>query len=125
VNDVYGYGSAVWARFCAPRQAGRLEGGIAAEAGTPAGDAVLRLTVQRCGPRITAARFQAHGCPVTIAVGDWLAEQLIGADVSRLSALDAAHIRQALEIGEDRAHCALMGEDVLRTLATTLTQRPT
>jgi hypothetical protein len=33
-----------------------------------------------------------------------------------MAAIGAPEIRQALEIPEDKAHCALMGEDVLRSL---------
>jgi NifU-like protein involved in Fe-S cluster formation len=116
--NVHGYPDAVWARFHAPRFAGPLPGATAsAQAGTPAGKAVLRLELRCANSRIEAARFLAYGCPVTLAVGDWLAERLQGAETGRLSTISAADIRAALEIPDARAHCSLMGEDVLRALS--------
>jgi NifU-like protein involved in Fe-S cluster formation len=122
-EDVHGYGAPVWSRFWAPDRAGRLAG-PAAQAGTPAGKAVLRLSIRTDGEKITDARFQAYGCPVTVAVGQWLAEQLAGASRSRLSEIDAAGIRQSLEITADKAHCSLMGEDLVRALSRTLDPQP-
>ena len=51
---------------------------------------------------------------MTIAVGQWLAEQL--ETMTPFVPPTAAQIRDALEISEDKAHCALMGEDVIRAL---------
>jgi NifU-like protein involved in Fe-S cluster formation len=117
-HNVYGYPPPVWARFAAPRHAGRLDGpGVqAAEAGSPATSARLRLQLRWEQGRVADCRFLARGCPVTLAVGEWLCERLAGASGAELAAIGAAQIRQALEIPEDKAHCALMGEDVLRSL---------
>ena len=116
-RNVYGYAPPVWLRFESPSLAGRLEGAgvVSAQAGSPAARSVLRLSVRMADGRVEAARFQAFGCPTAIAVGQWLAEQV--QTVGLAAPLpDAAQIRAALEIGEDRAHCALMGEDVVRAL---------
>lgn len=114
--NVHDYPAPVWARFEAPRYAGQLvgEGVVAARAGSPAARAVLQLSLRRRAGRVETARFQAYGCPVTIAVGEWLAERLEAGEPP--VALDAARIRSALEIPEDKAHCALMGEDLIRAL---------
>ena len=53
---------------------------------------------------------------MTIAVGQWLAEQIEALPWPELAAIDAALIRQRLEINEDKAHCSFMGEDLLREL---------
>ena len=50
-------------------------------------------------------------------VGEWLAASLVGSKPAEWPRITASGIRQALEISDDRAHCALMGEDVLRALA--------
>jgi hypothetical protein len=50
-----------------------------------------------------------------IAVADWLAEWLGGRDRSELQ-LAARDIVLALEIPDNKTHCALMGEDVVRRL---------
>jgi NifU-like protein involved in Fe-S cluster formation len=119
-QNVYGYAEPVWQRFREPRHAGRLAAGprvVAAEAGSAAARSLLRLQVELDdGGQIRHARFQAYGCPSAIAVGEWLAEQLEDAPRSAWAAVDAARIREVLEIAEDKAHCALMGEDVLRAL---------
>ena len=121
MNNVYGYPAAVWVRFSAGTHAGRLQGAevVSVQAGTVAGKSLLALDAQVEQGRIADARFLAYGCPVTVAVGDWVAEQLRGAEVAALHSprYQAASIRAALEIPDDRAHCALMGEDLVRHLA--------
>ncbi len=66
---------------------------------------------------VNDARFQAYGCPYTIAVGAWLADWCIGRTTAELATAPFAQLRAALEIPEDRAHCWLMAQDVLRDLA--------
>ncbi|HEY0974554.1 MAG TPA: iron-sulfur cluster assembly scaffold protein [Solimonas sp.] len=106
----------MWSRFVAPQLGGVLTDAavIEAEAGSPAARSLLRLRARIEPGRVAAARFQAYGCPVTIAVGQWLAEQL--ETMTPFVPPTAAQIRHALEISEDKAHCALMGEDVIRAL---------
>ena len=120
LKNIFGYSRPVWERFAEPRHAGAFEAGdgrvVRASAGTPAAKSVLSLAWKTDGGRIVDARFQAYGCPVTIAVGEWLAEQATGRDIEMLVGIDAAQIRSALEIPDDRAHCALMGQDVVRAL---------
>ncbi len=87
-----------------------------AEVRTPAARAVLRLALRCEGSKIADARFRAYGCPVCIAVGAWIAQWSVGRTLSELAALQAVDLQLALEIPEDRIHCALLGEDVLKTL---------
>ena len=117
-RNVFGYHEPIWQRFRAPRHAGRLSAAdvVEAQAGSPATRSVLRLQVEMDGAAVARARFQAYGCPTAIAVGEWLAEQLEQQPRERWAAIDVATIRASLEIPEDKAHCALMGEDVLRAL---------
>lgn len=119
--NVYGYPPEVWRRFCACAHAGVLagEGVIAAEAGSVAARSLLKISARVRNRAIAEARFQAYGCPTTVAVGDWLAERLQGQPVSTLQSggFEAASIRQALEIGEAQTHCALMGVDLIRALS--------
>ena len=112
--NVYGYSLPVWQRFVAPAHAG-AGGGMTASTGSQAAKARLAMSVQRQAGRLQA-RFRAYGCPVTIAVGQWLAEQIEALPWPELAAIDAALIRQRLEINEDKAHCSFMGEDLLREL---------
>lgn len=116
-ENVFGYSDAVWQRFAAPAHAGSLSSGESktVEAGSPTAKALLRISVKIEQGRISEARFMAYGCPVTIAVGEWLAEQLTGQQCADFR-LTAADMRAALEIPDDKTHCVLMGEDVIRRL---------
>ncbi|MFA5940209.1 MAG: aminotransferase class V-fold PLP-dependent enzyme [Sinimarinibacterium sp.] len=114
IGDVYPL--SVWARFSNPAHGGCLQGAAVrvARATTPASRAEMELSLKPGAP--LEARFRAYGCPYTLAVGEWLAEVLERDGLPVLRRIDAAAIRSALEIPEERAHCALMGEDVVHSL---------
>ena len=118
--NVFGYPDAVWRRFVAPAHAGAFAAGepgvISAQAATPAARFVVRLALKLADGRVQTAKFLAYGCPVTIAVGEWLAEQAPGRSIQELAAIDAPAIRAALEIPDERAHCAVLGEALVRNL---------
>ncbi|HUS25438.1 MAG TPA: iron-sulfur cluster assembly scaffold protein [Candidatus Binatia bacterium] len=112
--DPFGYGRTVWELFRAAPRSGRLEGALEGRANTPANRSVLVLHLKMAQGRVADARFQAHGCPTTIAVGAWLAQRVLGHTPAELERIAAPMIREALEIGEARAHCALLGEDAVK-----------
>lgn len=132
----YGYSETVWRLFQDAPRAGIFSPGLAlsaaadviekdsvssalalsASAATPANRSVLTLHLQIEEGCVSDARFQAYGCPTTIAVGAWLAQQAVGRRPEELSGIKAATIRQALEIPDERSHCALLGEDVIQAL---------
>ncbi len=122
-DNVFAYPAPVWTRFNAPSHAGILAGAhvLVVRTGTPASKAVLELHVDPGPP--SRARFRGYGCPYTLAVGQWLAETLERSGIAALEGIDAGRIRQALEIPEDRAHCALMGEDLIRAIQSSLQPR--
>ena len=117
-GNPFGYSEAVWRLFSEAPRAGALEGPDvrSVEAATPASRSRVRLQVKMADARIGDARFQAYGCPTTIAVGAWLAGRVVGREVAELSGIDSKMIREALEIPEDRTHCALLGEDLVKSL---------
>ena len=117
-ENPFGDSAPVWRLFNEAPRAGTLEGPgvVTGEAATPAARSRVRLQVKMSGSRIDDARFQAYGCPTTIAVGAWLAARVTGRDLQELARIDAKMIREALEIPEDRTHCALVGEDTVRAL---------
>lgn len=127
-DNIHAYSAPLWQRFTAPRHAGELSGAgvYRAEAGSVAARSLLRLDIRVEAARIVEARFKAYGCPSAIAVGEWLCEQIEGQgiDILRSPGCAAPAIREALEIAEDRAHCALMGEDALRALSKPLKMTP-
>jgi NifU-like protein involved in Fe-S cluster formation len=116
----FGYGELVWRLFNEAPHAGSFPANVSdvvsATASTPAAKAALRLQARLHDRKVAEARFRAHGCPTTIAVGAWIADWMIGRDVEELPRLEAATLRAALEIPDDRAHCALVGEDALKAL---------
>jgi NifU-like protein involved in Fe-S cluster formation len=117
-TNPFGYAEPIWALFIQPPQVGEFPpdtpGVVTGEAGSKAARSVLRLQLRLEGGRVADARFRAYGCPSSIAVGGWIARWSRGKPVEELRALRAATLRQALEIPDDRAHCALLGEDAIR-----------
>lgn len=114
----FGYPAPIWRLFNQAPQAGEFAPGTAGvatgEAGSKADRSVLRLQLRLAGGKVADSRFRAYGCPVSIAVGAWLAQWSLGKTPAQLRELRAADLRAALEIPDDRAHCALLGEDALR-----------
>ncbi|AXQ29889.1 aminotransferase class V-fold PLP-dependent enzyme [Solimonas sp. K1W22B-7] len=115
-HNAHGYSAPVWAAFAAPVHAATLpDGALAGTAGSPAGALRLRLQADLEQGRIARAAFQAYGCPVTIAVGEWLAAWLEGRRPEELR-LSAGDLSSVLEISDDKAHCGLLGEDAVLAL---------
>jgi NifU-like protein involved in Fe-S cluster formation len=117
-DNPFAYGATIWELFRQAPRAGRFPVGspgvVRGQAGTPAARSVLRIELQFDAERVTDARFGAYGCPTSIAVGAWIAAEAIGKTASELRTLTAGKLRAVLEIPDERAHCALMGEDALR-----------
>ncbi|MEC8850101.1 MAG: aminotransferase class V-fold PLP-dependent enzyme [Pseudomonadota bacterium] len=121
LDNLYGYSPAVWQRFCAADAVGSLagEGVHAAKATSRADGAWLEIGVQITQERVVAARYRGVGCPVTLAAGQWFAEQITGADVSTLQRPWLLDVRNALEIAPEKSHCAVMVDDLARALWST------
>lgn len=117
LENVYGYSTPIWQRFCRPYSAGLAVSARAVQVGSPAAHAWVRLQMSA---EEGGARFCAFGCPVTIAVAQWVCEWL-AEPASQRAPATAASIRAALEIADDKAHCALMGEDLIRALPPEMT----
>ena len=117
-GNPFGYSEAVWRLFAAAPRSGTLAGPDvrSGQAGTAANRNQLLLQVKMAQSRVADARFQAYGCPTTVAVGAWLADWAIGKGLAELAGIHVKMIREALEIPEDRTHCALLGEDAVKAL---------
>lgn len=127
-DNPFGYGAQVWALFRAAPRAGAfaddVPGVLTGQAGTPAARSVLRLQLRLEQGRVADARFKAYGCPTSIAVGAWIADWACGKTAAELARLDARQLREVLEIPDDRAHCALLGEDALKAALSRPTPEP-
>lgn len=111
--NAYGYPESVWCRFEKPIHAGELvDVGCNLQSFTVSDTSSRPVIVIQWDGAV--ARFRAHGCPVTIALGEWLCEQLEGRGLADWREIRASEIRQALEIPDDKAHIALIGEDVVK-----------
>jgi NifU-like protein involved in Fe-S cluster formation len=125
-DNVFDYPPPIWRWFGAAPRAGRFpaaELGVrTGRAGTPASRSVLELQLKFVDGRVADARFRAYGCPASIAVGAWIADWSLGRDAAALAQLRAADLRQALEIADEKAHCALMGEDALQALLKSMSE---
>ena len=117
-DNPFGYSAEIWRLFREAPRAGCFDpatpGLIVGEAGTPAASGRLRIELLLRDGRVDDARFQAYGCPTTIAVGASAAAAAVGRTVDELGGITAAWLRAALEIPDARAHCALVGGDAVR-----------
>ncbi|MGD8429271.1 MAG: iron-sulfur cluster assembly scaffold protein [Ectothiorhodospiraceae bacterium] len=68
---------------------------------------------QRDG-RIADARFEAFGCPATLAAAAWTAEYSVGRTPEELRELKGLDIADALALPASRTGVALVVEDALR-----------
>lgn len=102
------YSATVMSHFTAPRNIGQLESpdrvGLAGRPGQGR-FVVMQLMVDE--ERVTAARFQSHGCGATIAAGSMLTELVQGRTIDECRHLSADHLLLALGgLPADKAHCA-------------------
>lgn len=100
--------------FLHPRGAGTLAGeGVRGEAGSVASGAWVRLHLRIDDGRVTDARFQAYGCPHTLAAASWLAGQLPGRPVRAPLPEGVSGMAAALEVPAAKLGRLLIVEDAL------------
>jgi adenylylsulfate kinase len=115
---VSAWSDAVLSHFQSPRGAGRLtpgEGVASSEARDPEGGQRVRMHV-RLSPdqRLAEVRFQAFGCPVTIAVASAAVAELTGRARADALALEPARLVQALALTPEQARLAELPVRALR-----------
>lgn len=81
---------------------------------------VFHLGVEKSGRRVTEVRFQAYGCPHTLATAAWLAEQLPGRLLENLLPSAPADWLAELGIPVEKFGRLLLVEDALRAISTVL-----
>jgi hypothetical protein len=82
------------------------------EAGKQAHGTWVRFALRRVGPRVAQVRYQAYGCPHTLAVCEWLARELEAGRIASLSG--AQHWSQVLGVPITKLGRLLVVEDALR-----------
>jgi len=117
------YSAPVLEHFRNPRGPGRLAARagarvVSGEARASAGGQRVRLHLELADGRIARARFQAFGCPVTIALASAAVERLEGAVLADARGLSAAALATALELdAEQRALADLPVQALAAALA--------
>jgi len=109
----------VLAHFRAPVGAGRLAAGspgvASAEARDPDGGQRVRLHLRLSrDDRLEDVRFQAFGCPVTIAVASAAVERLVGRSRAQALALAPQTLANALALEPEQARLAELPVRALR-----------
>lgn len=105
-----------------PRGAGAFDPDTAGvrygEAGSEHHGAVVRFGL-KCGAdgRIDEARFQAWGCPATIACASLVAEWAGGRSLADAAALGVRELAAPLDLPTDRLYAPLLVEDALHDAA--------
>lgn len=112
------YAALVLRHFARPRHVGKLTGDFEhvligragqREQGT---EVVFHLGIREA--RLAAVRFQAFGCPHTIAACSLVAERLTGAPVESLGEIRPAELAAELEAPASKMGRFLIIEDALR-----------
>jgi NifU-like protein involved in Fe-S cluster formation len=111
------YSSEVQRRFTELPAAGTLQAGLAGRFSGEGEDRSLnvwvRFELKIVDGRVADARFQAYGCPHTIAAASWAAEWIRGRGVEALSGLDVPALLEQLEVPTEKAGKVLRVEDAL------------
>jgi cysteine desulfurase len=97
--------------------AGTLPSGtgvLRGEAGSIDRDAWVRFHLHSVGGVVKAARFQAYGCPHTLAVTAWLTQKLPGRALSELALGRPSEWARALAVPVEKLGRLLIVEDALR-----------
>jgi cysteine desulfurase len=96
--------------------AGALEGPgvVRGEAGNVAAEAWVRFHVRIAEGSVRDARFQAYGCPHTLAVAAWITSRLPGRPLRRLALGAPAEWARALEVPVEKLGRLLVVEDALQ-----------
>lgn len=79
----------------------------------------LNIRLDTASQAVSQACVRALGCPTTLAVASLVAESLAGKNRHQARRIDAQWLQAQLEIPPQRLHCALMGEDLIRSFCQT------
>jgi nitrogen fixation NifU-like protein len=108
-----------------PRNVGAIDRADArGEAENPVCGDLLHLYLRTEGGRIAEAGFQAQGCPPTIAAASVLTELIAGRSIEEARALEPDDVTRALQtLPRNKAHCAVLAIDALRSALAQLSPR--
>ena len=118
------YGARVVAHMLSPHGAGRLScpDGVGI-AGSPSCGDQVRIELHVQDGTVTAARFQAFGCPATIAGGSEVVSRVEGHSVFEAAQLSEAMLAEALELSSAKRACSNLAADALHAALEDVTGR--
>lgn len=105
--------------------AGRLPEGagvVSGEAGREATGVRVRFQLRLAGPVVAEARFQAYGCPHTLAVSSWVAGELVGRRRASLVPGTPADWAHQFQVPAPKLGRLLVIEDALRACVANWTE---
>ena len=103
--------------FQNPRNVGEVEGGTSVEMTNPACGDIMRLSALFRDNAVESVRYKVRGCTASIAAGSVLTELMLGLDIPRLRAIQAADIEARLGGLEPASkHAAVLCVDALKRL---------
>jgi NifU-like protein involved in Fe-S cluster formation len=112
-----GYSELVREHFFAPIRPGRFPAAsqelVEAGAGERRHGAEVRFQLQVRDDVILDSRFQAYGCPHTIAAASWYNQRLPGMSLERAAALGARQAAEQLQVPAEKLGSILVVEDAL------------
>lgn len=108
------YGARVMAHMAAPTGVGRLAApdGIGVAGNAACGDQV-RIELQVGDGRVAAARFQAFGCPATIAGGSEVVCRVEGRTLLEAARVSETELADALGLSPAKRECSNLAADAL------------
>ena len=111
------YSPLVLEHFRHPRHRGTLEApSVTAEGANPLCGDRVRVQLRVDGDRVTAARFTAEACAVTVASASLLLDRVEGATLDEVAAIDDASViaRLESELPDGRRRCATLALEAVR-----------
>jgi len=119
-GDPRTYGRLALEHFERPRNCGSWPAAddvVSGTAGSIAQGARFKLTARVAGGSIQAARFQAYGCPHSLASASWLTQRLAGCSLQALREWSWREVADALQVPTEKRGRMLLLEDAVRALA--------
>ena len=118
------YSPEVLRRFQNPAHAGRIDGEdvVTGRAGRRRSGSDVVFYLRLAGDQISDARFEAYGCPHTIAAADYVAEGVVGKRTADAIQIDPHGIVRQLALPNDKIGQVLIVEDALRAALEKQTQ---
>ncbi|MBW3566475.1 MAG: iron-sulfur cluster assembly scaffold protein [Proteobacteria bacterium] len=113
-----GYSLRVVAHFDAPTHAGRIaEPQATGSAGSPSRGSSVRLYLRVDDNKVQAARFEALGCPHTLAAADVVCADIEGRALADLADYDAGFLVEVLALPAEKLDIRILLEDAVRSAA--------